>query len=72
MNNFLYAVAALSYPAAGFTFLAAWAIPNPDMTFIISGVCAICGTVAAAGAAILSRLDLIADKMNDLRESDPR
>jgi ABC-type multidrug transport system permease subunit len=65
MKDFLYIVAIMSYLAAGFAFVTSFAVPNPDITWIMSGVFAICATVAAAGAAILSRLDSIVDKMND-------
>ncbi len=74
MLHFRYAVAALSYLAAGFAFVASLAVPpsNQDIVLIMSGVFAIWATVAAAGRAILSRLDSIADKMNDFRKLDPQ
>lgn len=57
MAGFLGLVAVISYLFAGFIFLVAFGAS--DIQFILAGVFATCGTVAAAGAAVVSRLDMI-------------
>lgn len=55
MITFLALVAGLSYLLAGFAFVLAFGAS--DIQFILSGVFAICGTVAAAGGGIIERID---------------
>ncbi len=56
MVVFLGLVAVLSYLVAAFSILAA-AAHGTDIQLILSGVCATCGTVAAAGCTVIRRLD---------------
>lgn len=65
MIPFLSIVAGLSYLIAGFAFV--FAFGASDVQFILAGVFAICGTVAAAGGGIIERLDQLKKKLDDQR-----
>jgi hypothetical protein len=57
MSAFLAIVSILSYLFAAFAFVLAFS--GSDIQFILAGVFATCGTVAATGVAIVNRLDAI-------------
>lgn len=67
MASFLGIVAVLSYLFAGLAFVAAFGAS--DVQFILAGVFAIVGTVAATGTAIVNRLDAL---VANTRKAEPK